>query len=210
MKKIVATKRNFHRRRRNCSYPCPTWSQRTFLEIIRRRHRSRARYVAGAESLRPLTAKIAKFTWVGLVDNYKWIVFCGVLLFQFLCWLFLRYQTKNLLKWTNDFFSFSSLHKDKRCRKRCSLSCHGHYCFVPRCLVTFWTHPEIIPVGQFLRRWIQSINQSINQSIKNDNKSVPCMALVAHGSRLNWQAVNETTLELFTSEGYGCNCAKWE
>ena len=26
--------------------------------------------------------------------------------------------------------------------------------------VTFWTHPEIIPVGQFFRRWIRSINQS--------------------------------------------------
>ena len=32
------------------------------------------------------------------------------------------------------------------------------YCFVPRCPATFWTHPEIIPVGQFFRRWIQSIN----------------------------------------------------
>ena len=31
---------------------------------------------------------------------------------------------------------------------------------VPRCSVTFWTHPEIIPVGQFFRRWIKSINQS--------------------------------------------------
>ena len=31
---------------------------------------------------------------------------------------------------------------------------------VPRCLVTFWTHPEIIPVAQFFRRWIKSINQS--------------------------------------------------
>ena len=28
------------------------------------------------------------------------------------------------------------------------------YCMVPRCSVTFWTHPEIIPVGQFFRRWI--------------------------------------------------------
>ena len=34
------------------------------------------------------------------------------------------------------------------------------YCIVPRCSVTFWTHPEIIPVGQFFRRWIKSINQS--------------------------------------------------
>ena len=34
------------------------------------------------------------------------------------------------------------------------------YCFVPRCSVTFWTHPEIIPVGQFFRRWIKSINQA--------------------------------------------------
>ena len=45
-----------------------------------------------------------------------------------------------------------------------------HYCIVPRCSVTFWTHPEIISMGQFFRRWIKSINQSINQSIKNDNK----------------------------------------
>ena len=30
-----------------------------------------------------------------------------------------------------------------------------------------WTHPEIIPVGQFFRRWIKSINQSI----KSDNNS---------------------------------------
>ena len=34
------------------------------------------------------------------------------------------------------------------------------YCFVPRCSVPFWTHPEIIPVGQFFPRWIQSINQA--------------------------------------------------
>ena len=34
----------------------------------------------------------------------------------------------------------------------------------PRCSVTFWTHPEIIPVGQFFRRRIKSNNQSINQS----------------------------------------------
>ena len=33
-------------------------------------------------------------------------------------------------------------------------------CVVPLCSVTFWTHPEIIPVGQFFRRWIKSINQS--------------------------------------------------
>ena len=34
------------------------------------------------------------------------------------------------------------------------------YCIVPRCSVTFWTRPEIIPVGQFFRRWIKSINQA--------------------------------------------------
>ena len=33
-------------------------------------------------------------------------------------------------------------------------------CIVPRCSVIFWTHPEIIPVGQFFRRWMKSINQS--------------------------------------------------
>ena len=31
---------------------------------------------------------------------------------------------------------------------------------VPRCSVTFWTHPEIIPMGPFFRRWIKSINQA--------------------------------------------------
>ena len=35
-----------------------------------------------------------------------------------------------------------------------------NYCNVPRCSVTFWTHPEIIPVGQFFRQWIKSINQA--------------------------------------------------
>ena len=34
------------------------------------------------------------------------------------------------------------------------------YCFVPRRSVTFWTHPEIIPMGQFFRRWTKSINQA--------------------------------------------------
>ena len=38
--------------------------------------------------------------------------------------------------------------------------CRSKYSIVPRCSVTFWTHPEIIPVGQFFRRWIQSINQA--------------------------------------------------
>ena len=28
------------------------------------------------------------------------------------------------------------------------------HCMVPRCSVAFLTHPEIIPVGQFFRRWI--------------------------------------------------------
>ena len=39
---------------------------------------------------------------------------------------------------------------------------HTKHCIVgvPRCSVTFWTHPEIIPVGQFFRRWIKSINQA--------------------------------------------------
>ena len=35
----------------------------------------------------------------------------------------------------------------------------GGYCVIPQCSVTLWTHPEIIPLGQFFRRWIQSINQ---------------------------------------------------
>ena len=34
------------------------------------------------------------------------------------------------------------------------------YCIVPWCSVAFWTHSEIIPVGQFFRRWIKSINQA--------------------------------------------------
>ena len=36
----------------------------------------------------------------------------------------------------------------------------GIYCVVPRRSMYFWTHPEIIPVGQFFRRWIKSINQT--------------------------------------------------
>ena len=36
----------------------------------------------------------------------------------------------------------------------------GHCRIIPLCPVTFWTHPEIIPVGQFFRRWIKSINQA--------------------------------------------------
>ena len=34
------------------------------------------------------------------------------------------------------------------------------YFIVPRCSVTFWTHSEIIPVGQFFRRSIKSVNQA--------------------------------------------------
>ena len=34
------------------------------------------------------------------------------------------------------------------------------YCIVPRCSVTFWTHPEIISMGQFFRRSVKSINQA--------------------------------------------------
>ena len=45
----------------------------------------------------------------------------------------------------------------------------NYYCVVPRCSVTFWTHRESIPVGQFFRRWIRSINQSINQSTTTTN-----------------------------------------
>ena len=42
----------------------------------------------------------------------------------------------------------------------------NHNCFVPLwCLVPFWTHPEIIPVGQFFRRWMKSINQSIKNEV---------------------------------------------
>ena len=43
----------------------------------------------------------------------------------------------------------------------------GHKCSTllhcPAVSGHFWTHPEIIPVGQFFRPWIKSINQSINQ-----------------------------------------------
>ena len=35
-----------------------------------------------------------------------------------------------------------------------------YYCIIPLFWVTFWTHPEIIPVGQFFRRWTKSINQA--------------------------------------------------
>ena len=38
---------------------------------------------------------------------------------------------------------------------------NGNYCIVPRCSVTFWTHPEIIPVGNFSDN---GSNQSINQA----------------------------------------------
>ena len=31
---------------------------------------------------------------------------------------------------------------------------HMWHCIVPLCSVTSWTHPEIIPVGQFFWRWI--------------------------------------------------------
>ena len=37
---------------------------------------------------------------------------------------------------------------------------HAPYCIIPLCWVTFWTHSKIIPVGQFFRRWVKSINQS--------------------------------------------------
>ena len=38
---------------------------------------------------------------------------------------------------------------------------------VPRCSAAFWTHPEIIPVGQFFRQWIKSINQSVDFHCKH-------------------------------------------
>ena len=34
------------------------------------------------------------------------------------------------------------------------------YCIIALCRVTFSTHPEIIPLGQFFRRWIKAINQA--------------------------------------------------
>ena len=38
-----------------------------------------------------------------------------------------------------------------------------HHCIVPRCSVTFWTHPEIIPVVQFSRKC--ALNQSIKRGL---------------------------------------------
>ena len=32
-----------------------------------------------------------------------------------------------------------------------------YHCIIPSWWVTFWTHPETIPVGQFFQRWIKSI-----------------------------------------------------
>ena len=37
---------------------------------------------------------------------------------------------------------------------------HRNYCIIPSCWVTFWTHSETIPVGQFFWGWIKSINQA--------------------------------------------------
>ena len=56
----------------------------------------------------------------------------------------------------------------KRCGWYTALSCGcllSNYCIVPRCSVTFWIHPEIIPVGQFFRRWIKWMNQSIKRRL---------------------------------------------
>ena len=46
-----------------------------------------------------------------------------------------------------------------------SVKNNSNYCIVPLCWVTFWTHPKIIPVGQFFRRWIKSINQAYTTAV---------------------------------------------
>ena len=89
-----------------------------------------------------------------------------------------------------------------------------YYCYiVPRCLVTFWTHPEIIPLGQFFRRWIQSINQSINQ----ERQQIPTTMVEALRSRafrlVDWLTITltwliywiRTTRSIFTGAGL-----KWQ
>ena len=69
-----------------------------------------------------------------------------------------------------------------------------HYCIVPQCSVTFWTHPEIIPVGQFFRRW----NKSINQSIDQEWRQMPTTMVEALRSRsfrlIDWLIEDKLTL----------------
>ena len=75
---------------------------------------------------------------------------------------FLFYPHRNLYTEEKTPPNIGRAKKTKR-MKRSSYSSSdlaGQHCLVPRCSVTFWTHPEIIPVGQFFRRGIKSINQS--------------------------------------------------
>ena len=53
------------------------------------------------------------------------------------------------------------------------------YCFVPRCSVTFWTYPEIIPVGQVFRRW--------------------CFVLCPFGWLIDWRQLNFDLIGLLDS-----------
>ena len=65
------------------------------------------------------------------------------------CWaMFINSEEVSSVSWGSDAFSIT----DK--------TIQIYYCIVPRCSGTVWTHPEIIPVGHFFRRWIKSINQS--------------------------------------------------
>ena len=85
--------------------------------------------------------------------------------------LFFRLLNMDRLKWFADVFSSTLLCVAKavvyllarfacRCMETCSDVSIRDYCIIPLGWVTFCTHPEIIPVGQFFRRWIKSINQA--------------------------------------------------
>ena len=70
----------------------------------------------------------------------------------------------------------------------------SRYCIVPRWSVTFWPHAEIIPVGQFFRQWIKSINQSIDQ----EWQQIPTTMVEALRSRsfrlIDWLIDDKLTL----------------
>ena len=64
------------------------------------------------------------------------------------------------------------------------------YCIALRRLVTFWTHPEIIPVGQFFRRWI------------NRSRSFRLIWLIDDKLTLTWLVYwIRTTRSVFTGAG---------
>ena len=99
---------------------------------------------------------------------YSWMLFmdCFFLFFfsRVLClavnrraWrvVFLR---ANSMKWFNQNYRFIVFLRERH--DNFSLFQKETYCIIPWCWVTFWTHPEIIPVGQFSRQCAKSINQA--------------------------------------------------